>query len=94
MIIAIGLYQGFTALDAIGPYEVLTYLPGAEMVIWAEQKGVIDDHNDLVHLQVDATFAAGCLADCPPPPTGVPTATLPPTAPSQPNSAWSRPGES
>ena len=40
MIIALGLYQGFTALDAIGPYEVLTYLPGAEMVICAERTGV------------------------------------------------------
>jgi putative intracellular protease/amidase len=40
MIIAIGLYQGFTALDAIGPYEALTYLPGAEMVICAEHTGV------------------------------------------------------
>jgi len=57
MIIALGLYQGFTALDAIGPYEILTYLPGAEMVICAENKGVVDDHNDLVHLRVDATFA-------------------------------------
>jgi putative intracellular protease/amidase len=57
MIIAIGLYQGFTALDAIGPYEVLTCLPGAEMVICAEDKGAVDDHNDLVHLGVDATFA-------------------------------------
>ena len=57
MIIALGLYQGFTALDAIGPYEVLTYLPGAEMVICAERTGVVDDHNDLVHLRVDATFA-------------------------------------
>ena len=53
MIIAIGLYQGFTALDAIG----LSYLPGAEMVICAERSGVVDDHNDLVHLRVDATFA-------------------------------------
>ena len=57
IIIALGLYQGFTALDAIGPYEVLTYLPGAEMVICAERTGVVDDHNDLVHLRVDATFA-------------------------------------
>ncbi len=57
MIIAMGLYQGFTALDAIGPYEVLTYLPGTEMVICAEQTGVVDDHNDLVHLRVDTTFA-------------------------------------
>jgi putative intracellular protease/amidase len=57
MIIAIGLYQAFTALDAIGPYEVLTYLPGSEVVICAEQTGMVDDHNDLVHLRVDATFA-------------------------------------
>ena len=57
MIVALGLYQGFTALDAIGPYEILTYLPGAEMVICAENTGVVDDHNDLVHLRVDATFA-------------------------------------
>jgi putative intracellular protease/amidase len=57
VIIAIGLYQGFTALDAIGPYEVLTYLPDAEVVICAEHKGLVDDHNDLVHLRVDATFA-------------------------------------
>ena len=39
MIVALGLYQGFTALDAIGPYEVLTYLPGAEVVICAERAG-------------------------------------------------------
>ena len=57
MIIAIGLYQGFTALDAIGPYEVLTYLPRAEVVICGEHTGLLDDHNDLVHLRVDATFA-------------------------------------
>jgi putative intracellular protease/amidase len=57
VIIAIGLYQGFTALDAIGPYEVLTYLPGAEVVICAEHTGWVDDHNDLVHLRVDKTFA-------------------------------------
>jgi putative intracellular protease/amidase len=57
MIIAIGLYQGFTALDAIGPYEILTYLPGAETVVCAENIGVVDDQNDLVHLRIDATFA-------------------------------------
>jgi putative intracellular protease/amidase len=57
MIIAIGLYQGFTALDAIGPYEILTYLPDAEVVICAENTGMVDDHNDLVHLRVDKTFA-------------------------------------
>src|SRR4051794_25443568 len=43
VIIAIGLYPGFTGLDAIGPYEVLAYLD-AELVICAEQTGVVDDH--------------------------------------------------
>jgi transcriptional regulator GlxA family with amidase domain len=61
VIIAIGLYQGFTALDAIGPYEVFTYLPGylpgTKVVICAEHTGVLDDQYDLVHLRVDTTFA-------------------------------------
>jgi putative intracellular protease/amidase len=57
MIIAIGLYQGFTTLDAIGPYEVLTYLPDAEIVICAEHVGIVNDQYNLVHLRVDATFA-------------------------------------
>jgi putative intracellular protease/amidase len=57
MIIALGLYQGFTTLDAIGPYEVLTYLPDAEVVICAEHTGVVDDQYNLVHLRVDTSFA-------------------------------------
>jgi len=61
VIVAIGLYQGFTALDAIGPYEVLTYLPGflpdAKVVLCAEHTGVVDDQYDLVHLRIDTTFA-------------------------------------
>ena len=55
--IAIGLYRGFTALDAIGPYEVLTYLHDAQVVICAEHTGVVDDQYDLLHLRVDTTFA-------------------------------------
>jgi putative intracellular protease/amidase len=57
MIIAIGLYQGFTALDAIGPYEVLNYLPGAEVVLCAERTGLVDDQYHLVQLRIDTTFA-------------------------------------
>jgi putative intracellular protease/amidase len=57
MIIAIGLYQGFTALDAIGPYEVLTYLPDAQVVLCAEKTGLVDDQYDLLHLRIDTTFA-------------------------------------
>lgn len=57
MIVALGLYQGFTALDLIGPYEVLAYLPGAQVVLCADKAGVVDDHNNRVHLRVDQTFA-------------------------------------
>jgi transcriptional regulator GlxA family with amidase domain len=37
--IAIPLFERLTALDAIGPYEVLSRLPGAEVVFVAAQRG-------------------------------------------------------
>ncbi|WP_438484624.1 DJ-1/PfpI family protein [Streptomyces sp. S186] len=40
MQIAVLLYDRFTALDAIGPYETLGLLPGAEVVFVAERTGV------------------------------------------------------
>lgn len=57
MRIAIGLYQGFTALDFVGPYQVLTNRPGFEVVLCAAEAGPILDDNGLMALQVDATFA-------------------------------------
>ncbi len=57
MQIAIGLYPGFTALDAIGPYQVLVHLLGVEVVLVAERAGTVSDENDLLHLRVDRTFA-------------------------------------
>jgi transcriptional regulator GlxA family with amidase domain len=54
--IAVGLYPGFTALDAIGPYQVFANLPGAEVVLCAERRGALDDENGLLHLQIDHTF--------------------------------------
>lgn len=56
MRIAIGLYEGFTALDAIGPYQVFTALPGAEVVLCAAQAGTVSDDNKLLHLRIDTTF--------------------------------------
>jgi putative intracellular protease/amidase len=41
MLITIPLYDRFTALDAVGPYEVLCRLPGAEVVFVAEQAGPV-----------------------------------------------------
>jgi len=39
--IAIALYAGFTALDAIGPYEVLSRLPGATVTFLAPDAGPV-----------------------------------------------------
>jgi transcriptional regulator GlxA family with amidase domain len=39
MKIAILLYEGLTLLDAIGPYDALRHLPGAEVRFVAEQPG-------------------------------------------------------
>ena len=56
MQIAIGLYPGFAALDAVGPYQVFTALPGAEVVLCAAETGLLAD-DGLLKLQIDATFA-------------------------------------
>lgn len=48
MQIAILLYDNFTVLDAIGPFQTLSSLPGAEVVFVAEQAGpVLDDTRTL-----------------------------------------------
>jgi transcriptional regulator GlxA family with amidase domain len=54
--IAIGLYPGFTALDAIGPYAVFTTVPGAEVVLCAERKGSLADESGLLHLELEHAF--------------------------------------
>jgi transcriptional regulator GlxA family with amidase domain len=56
MQIAIGLYEGFTALDAIGPYQVLTLLPDAEVVLCAERTGRLADDNGLLRLDIESSF--------------------------------------
>jgi transcriptional regulator GlxA family with amidase domain len=54
--IAIGLYPGFTALDAIGPYAVFTNVPGTDVVLCAEQKGQLADDSRLLRLELTHTF--------------------------------------
>ncbi len=56
MQIAIGLYPGFTALDAIGPYAVFTSVPGADVVVCAERKGSLADESALLHFDLEHTF--------------------------------------
>jgi putative intracellular protease/amidase len=48
MQIAIALYENFTTLDAVGPYDTLGHLPGAETVFVAVQAGpVLNERHEL-----------------------------------------------
>lgn len=53
MQIAILLYDRLTVLDAIGPYEVLSRLPGAEVSFVAEQAGTIRNDTGSLGLVAD-----------------------------------------
>ena len=48
MDIAIALYDRFTALDAIGPYEVLSRLPGARVSFAAVRSGPVRTDNGML----------------------------------------------
>ncbi len=56
MQIAIGLYPEFTSLDAMGPYQVLQHLPDSELVLCAEQTGLLRDDIGLLNIDVRHTF--------------------------------------
>jgi transcriptional regulator GlxA family with amidase domain len=57
MQIVIALFDRFTALDAVGPHQVLHHLPGAEVIFAAERvRGVTDDTRTLT-LQAQAAYA-------------------------------------
>jgi putative intracellular protease/amidase len=57
MQIAIPLFERFTALDAIGPYEVLSRLPGAQVTFVASEAGPVRTDNDMLTLHADAALA-------------------------------------
>jgi putative intracellular protease/amidase len=54
MQIAIPLYDRFTALDAVGPYEVLSRLPGAELTFVGFETGPVRTDNARLAMHVDA----------------------------------------
>ncbi|MEA2331357.1 MAG: hypothetical protein QOH58_1495 [Thermoleophilaceae bacterium] len=56
MKIAIPLYDRFTALDAVGPYEVLQRLPGAEITWLAAAPGPVGTDTGQLRLVADAAF--------------------------------------
>ncbi len=57
MDIAIVVFPQLTALDALGPYQVLTRLPGAEISFVAAETGEVRDDIGLVAFPVERIFA-------------------------------------
>jgi transcriptional regulator GlxA family with amidase domain len=56
MNIAILLYDKFTALDAIGPYEVLSRLPGATVTFVAAEAGPVSTDNGMLTLLAERSL--------------------------------------
>ncbi|MGW4731060.1 DJ-1/PfpI family protein [Streptomyces shenzhenensis] len=56
MQIAIVLFDRFTALDAVGPYETLQRLPGAEIVFVSHQRGEVRTENGFLGMTADKSF--------------------------------------
>jgi len=54
--IAIPMYDRFTALDAIGPYEVLSRLPGARVTWLAHAPGLVRTDNQMLAIEATAAF--------------------------------------
>jgi len=57
MDIAILLFDRFTSLDAVGPYEVLSHLPGATVTFIADETGPKRNDTGSLALVADATLA-------------------------------------
>ncbi len=57
MQIAVPLFDRLTALDGVGPYEVLQRLPGAEVVFVSDRVGEVRTENGFLGLTADAAYA-------------------------------------
>jgi transcriptional regulator GlxA family with amidase domain len=56
MQVAIPLFPQFTALDAIGPYEVLQWVPSITVTFVGHQRGEVRSDNGMLGIIIDATF--------------------------------------
>ncbi|MGD0882266.1 MAG: DJ-1/PfpI family protein [Acidimicrobiales bacterium] len=54
--IAVPLFDGFTALDAIGPYEVLQRIPTFDVVFVGHRTGEVRSDNGMLGITRDAVF--------------------------------------
>ena len=57
MLIAIPLFDRFAPLDAVGPYQVLSELPGAKVIFVADRPRGVTDSKGSLTLQADAAYA-------------------------------------
>ncbi len=57
MKIAVAIYDRFTALDAIGPYEVLSRLPGARVTFVAAAAGPVRTDNGMLTIEAERALA-------------------------------------
>jgi transcriptional regulator GlxA family with amidase domain len=56
MQVAIALFPRLTALDCVGPYEVLQRVPELDVVFVGKERGTVRTENGFLGLSVDATF--------------------------------------
>jgi transcriptional regulator GlxA family with amidase domain len=56
MQIACALYEQFTALDIVGPFQTLADLPGADACFVAERVGPVSDHTGRLAIVATKTF--------------------------------------
>lgn len=55
-LVAVPLFPRFTALDAVGPYEVLQRIPSFEVVFLGHHRGEVRTENGMLGVTCDATF--------------------------------------
>jgi transcriptional regulator GlxA family with amidase domain len=55
--VAIPLFGEFTALDGVGPYEVLQRIPTIDVTFVGHRRGEFRSENGMLGLMADATFA-------------------------------------
>ncbi len=76
MQVAIPLFPRFTALDAVGPYEVLQRVPSIDVVFVGHQRGEMRTENGMLGMACDATFDEVRAPDVVVFPGGIGTRTL------------------
>ena len=76
MQVAIPLFPRFTALDAVGPYEVLQRIPSIDVTFIGHERGEVRSENGMLGITIDATFEEMPDPDIVVFPGGVGTRTL------------------